>query len=150
MHKQGQIMRLSSVIALSCFPAFGSSRGKARNSTLVTQGESSTFSITRVFLGMNLHLVWRTKRFHTVHYSSVLLLQSDVLVSVSTVKFSQGLSWLSYVGSSRLSFSYILFLFLPLGSSAWFPCPHCLLCVCLLILQPACLLVVYLFSQEGT
>lgn len=69
-------------------------------------------------------------------------------VSVSTVKFFRCLSWLPYIGLSGLSFPHIL-LFLPLGPSAWFPCPHCLLCVSLLILQPACLLEAYLFSQEG-
>lgn len=73
------IMRPRPAITLEFIPLFWQLQGKRRNSTSATQGESSTFSITRVFLGMNLNLVLRTKRFNTIHYSTVLLLKSDVL-----------------------------------------------------------------------
>lgn len=127
------IMRPSPTIKLfwASFPILAAPGKRKKFNFNYSRGIQSFFNHWH-FLGMNLNLAWRTKRFYTIHYSTVLLLQIRCAVSVLTVKFSQCLSLLPYIGLSRLSFSYILLLFLSFGSSAWFPYPHCLPALCFL------------------
>lgn len=110
-------MRPSPAITLEFILLFWQLQGKRRNSTLASQGESSTFSITS-FPGDESEPSFKDQKVQ--HYSLFHCSASEIrcAVSLSAVKFFQCLSLLPYIGLSRFSFSYILPLFPPFGSSA--------------------------------